>query len=72
MSLVKVKVRKVGSSLGVLLPKGLTEKENIKEGEEIELSVLKKRNLEAVMKLVGTAKGAKPFVRDRIDRADRS
>lgn len=71
MALVRVKVRKVGTSLGVLLPKELTEKEHIKEGEEIELNVLKKRNLEDVMKLMGTAKGAKPFERDRVDRTNR-
>ena len=71
MALVRVKVRKVGTSLGVLLPKELTEKEHIKEGEEIELGVLKKRNLEDIMKLMGTAKGAKPFERDRTDRIDR-
>lgn len=71
MVFVKVKVRRVGTSLGVLLPKELTEKEHIKEGEEIEVSVFKGKNLEDVMKLMGTAKGAKPFERDRMDRIDR-
>ena len=69
--LFKAKVRRVGTSLGVLLPKELTDKERIKEGEEIEISLLKKRKLEEVLKLMGTAKGAKPFERDRTDRIDR-
>lgn len=71
MPLFKAKVRKVGTSLGVLLPKELTQKERIKEGEEVEIGLLKRRKLEEVLRLMGTAKGAKPFERDRTDRIDR-
>lgn len=71
MPLFKAKVRKVGTSLGVLLPKELTQKEHIKEGEEVEIGLLKRRKLEEVLKLMGTAKDAKPFERDRTDRIDR-
>ena len=67
----KTKIRKVGTSLGVLIPKELIEKQKIKEGEEVEIGVLKQKKLEEVLKLFGTAKGTKPFERDRIDRADR-
>ena len=69
--LFKAKVRRVGTSLGVLIPKGVIAQEKIKTGQEIELSLLKKRKLEEVWKLIGTAKGTKPFERDRIDRLDR-
>ena len=69
--LFKVKVRKVGTSLGVLIPKQITKQERIKEGQEVELSLLKRRKLEEVWKLIGTAKGTKPFERDGIDRLDR-
>ncbi len=69
--LFKAKVRKVGTSLGVLIPKQVIEEEEIKEGQEVELSLLKRRKLEEVWKLIGTAKGTKPFERDRIDRLDR-
>ncbi len=69
--LFKAKVRRVGTSLGVLIPKELAKKAKIKEGEEIEIGLLKRRSLEDVLKLVGTAKGAKPFERDRTDRVDR-
>ncbi len=67
----KTKIRKVGTSLGVLIPKELIERQKIKEGEEVEIGVLKQRKVEEVLKLLGTAKGTKPFERDRIDRADR-
>ena len=67
----KAKVRKVGTSIGVLIPKGIAEQEKIKIGEEIQLTLSKQRRLEEVWRLIGTAKGTKPFVRDRIDRLER-
>jgi len=67
----KAKVRKVGTSLGVLIPKEIATEEKIKEGEKVEVSLLKEKRLEEVFKLFGTAKGTKPFVRDREDRIDR-
>ena len=69
--LFKAKVRRVGTSLGVLIPKEFAKKEKIKEGEEVEVGLLKERKLEEVLKLIGTAKGVKPFERDRTDRVDR-
>ena len=69
--LFKAKVRKVGTSLGVLIPKEVIEEEKIKEGQEIELNLMKKRKLEEIEKMFGIAKGAKPFERDRTDRMDR-
>ena len=69
--LFKAKVRRVGTSIGVLIPKGIAEQEKIKIGQEIQLSILKQRKLEEVLKLIGTAKGAKPFERDRTDRLER-
>ncbi len=67
----KAKVRKVGTSIGVLIPKGVAEQEKIKIGEEIQLSILRQRKLEEIWKLIGTAKGHKPFVRDKTDRLER-
>lgn len=67
----KAKVRKVGTSLGVLIPKEVIEMEKIKEGEEIRIGLLKARKIDEVLKLFGTAKSAKPFVRDRKDRLAR-
>lgn len=42
-----------------------------KKTEESEAEANKKRNIEEVLKLTGTAKGAKPFKRDKTDRTDR-
>lgn len=67
----KAKVRKVGTSFGVLIPMEVIAKEGIKEGEDIEVSVLKKKNLDKLLKLFGSAKGTEPFERDRKDRLDR-
>lgn len=71
----KAKVRKVGTSLGILVPKEFVEREGIKEGEEVQVDLLKKRKLEEVEReierMFGIAKGAKPFERDRTDRLER-
>lgn len=67
----KAKVRRVGTSLGFLIPKEVAEQEKIREGEEVKVGILKERNLEDVLKLFGTAKGAKPFEREKEDRAER-
>ena len=69
--LFKAKVRKVGTSLGVLIPKEIAKREKIKEGEEVEIGLLKAKTVNEVLRLFGTAKGTKPFVRDREDRLDR-
>ncbi|MFH1182124.1 MAG: AbrB/MazE/SpoVT family DNA-binding domain-containing protein [Candidatus Woesearchaeota archaeon] len=69
--LFKAKVRRIGSSLGVLIPKEVAEAENVSEGEEVEISLLKQRRFEEVMKAFGIARGAKPFQRDKTDRLDR-
>lgn len=69
--LFKAKVRRVGTSLGVLIPKEVAIKEKIKEGEEVEVGLLKEKRLKTIEQAFGAAKGAKPFERDRIDRSDR-
>jgi antitoxin component of MazEF toxin-antitoxin module len=73
--LFTAKVRKVGTSLGLLIPKEIAQQEEIKEGQEIQISLLKKRKLEEVEEMIekmfGKAKGAKSFERDRNDRLER-
>ena len=63
----RAKVRRIGSSLGVLIPKKLLSESSIKEGEEIEISLLKKRP-ELISKAFGSVKGARRFKRDEEDR----
>lgn len=66
--LFSVKVRSVGTSLGVLIPKEIIVEENIKEGEHIEISIMKK-NLRLLKEAFGSAKGAKlKFERNHRDR----
>ena len=69
--LFKAKVRRVGTSLGVLIPKEFAEKEKIKEGEMVDVSLLKENRIKVLEKAFGSAKGAKSFVRDRTDRLER-
>lgn len=64
----KTKIRKIGTSFGVLIPKHMIKENKIKLGEEVEFALLKKRKIEAIERLIGIAKGAGPFVRERADR----
>ena len=54
-TLFKVKVRKVGTSFGVLIPKEIVEEQKIKENEIVEVAVLK-RNLSLLKNIAGTIK----------------
>ena len=65
--LVKVTIRRVGSSLGVLIPKKVIEEERLKEGDAVEIALYtrsKEERLKILKKAFGIAKGAKPFVRE--------
>jgi antitoxin component of MazEF toxin-antitoxin module len=63
----RAKVRNVGTSLGVLIPKEIAEEEKVRKGEEIEVSIMR-RNVSGVMRLFGTAKTATGFERDHKER----
>ena len=71
----EAKVRNVGTSLGILIPKEVVAKEKIRMGEMVDVSLLrwrsKKEVEEAVFRLLGSAKGAKPFRREHRDRIGR-
>ena len=69
--LFKTKIRQVGTSLGLLIPKEVAEQEKIKIDEEVEVALFKRKKLGDIEKMFGIAKGAKPFERDRTDRIDR-
>lgn len=62
-SAFKAKIRRIGTSLGVLIPKELLQEEKIREGDKVELSILKRRK-EIINKAFGMAKGIRPFERD--------
>ncbi|MDP3728579.1 MAG: AbrB/MazE/SpoVT family DNA-binding domain-containing protein [bacterium] len=44
MVTVQVQMRKWGQSLGVVIPKEIVSKDSLKEGEKIELIILKRTN----------------------------
>lgn len=68
--LFKTKVRKVGTSLGVLIPKDLITQHRIHEGETVEIALIKEKKLKLIEEAFGVAKGAKNFERDRSDRLE--
>ena len=61
------KVRPVGTSLGIIIPKEIVREERLKPGKEVRLSIVH-RNFKLLDGLMGTMKGAKSFERDRRDR----
>jgi hypothetical protein len=61
------KVRCVGSSLGLLIPKEIVESEHLSKGKEVRVSIVC-RDFSRLEELFGSAKGAGPFIRDRRDR----
>jgi hypothetical protein len=61
------KVRPLGSSLGVIIPKEILKEANLSEGSEIRLNIVN-TDYSALDRLMGSMRGAKPFVRDRRDR----
>ena len=65
--IIETKVRRVGTSFGVLLPNELIKREGITEGQNIEITILK-RNLHLLKRAFGKAKGAEPFEREHKDR----
>lgn len=66
--LFKAKIRKIGSSFGVLIPMEIIENQKIKEDEIIEISILKK-NPKLIEEMFGSIKAkTTPFKRDRKDR----
>lgn len=54
MQTVQSQIRKWGRSLGIVIPKEAVSKENLKEGEKIEIIVLKRTN--ALEKTFGKVK----------------
>ncbi|MBM3898243.1 MAG: AbrB/MazE/SpoVT family DNA-binding domain-containing protein [Thaumarchaeota archaeon] len=48
ITLIKSKVRKWGNSFGVIIPKDLADKENLKEGEDVEISIRRVSDIRAL------------------------
>lgn len=67
MQIFKTKVRNVGTSLGVLIPKNVAREMEIKRDEIIQVSIIKE-NPKTISNFFGAAKGAKAFERDHTER----
>jgi hypothetical protein len=66
----KSKIRPLGSSACVLIPKEQLENEGLKIGDEIEVALLRHRDPKEIASGFGMAKHFKePFVRDKKTRA---
>ena len=65
---LKAKLRKIGSSVGVLIPQERLAALDIGVGDEVEIALLKHRNDKDIEKMFGVAKQAKPFIRDKTSR----
>ena len=63
----RAKIRNVGTSMGLLIPKDVAREMRIRVGEEVNVGILKK-DKELIKRMFGSAKGAKPFEREHIER----
>ncbi|MDE1857287.1 MAG: hypothetical protein KGH98_04405 [Candidatus Micrarchaeota archaeon] len=62
---IETKIIKIGSSLGILIPKKVIVSEGLSVGDMVEVSFfLKKKRLLLLKKALGAARGAGPFVRE--------
>lgn len=61
------KLRPLGSSSAVIVPKAVLQKEGLKIGQEVRVAIIN-QDFTLLDELMGTMKDAKPFVRDRRDR----
>jgi len=64
----KAKLRKVGTSFGVLIPNRMIKRNRFKAGEEVEMALIKKQRIDLIEKAFGMAKGAGSFRRENVDR----
>ncbi|HVC58307.1 MAG TPA: hypothetical protein VND15_02425 [Candidatus Acidoferrales bacterium] len=58
---VEVKLRRIGTSFGVIIPRRFITGEH--EGSMISISILKKQRKGMINRYLGIAKGSKPFNR---------
>lgn len=70
MEMFRARLRRVGNSLSVLVPKAVLEDMHVGEGDEVEVTLhVGKSDLEARLDAIaGTAPGLGPFKRERKDR----
>jgi antitoxin component of MazEF toxin-antitoxin module len=64
------KVRRLGNSMAVIIPKEILEETGAKEGDVVKLSVPipRQRRNEVLKKMAGIDAGSRPFKREKGDR----
>jgi len=64
------KVRRLGNSMAVIIPKEIVEEAGAREGDIVKLSlpIPKTRREEVLKKLAGIDSRAEPFIREKRDR----
>jgi antitoxin component of MazEF toxin-antitoxin module len=64
------KVRRLGNSMAVIIPKEILEESGVHEGDVLKLSIpiSKQKRKEVLKKMAGLDVGSKPFERDKRDR----
>jgi antitoxin component of MazEF toxin-antitoxin module len=67
----KAKLRRVGNSLGIIIPNDLVQKMRFSDGDTINVAIPASDNRARNLKLaafIGSEKGKKPFKREKGDR----
>jgi antitoxin component of MazEF toxin-antitoxin module len=64
---IQVKLRRIGTSIGVLIPKSVLRDGNFKLGQSIEISLVKRPTKKEIEKAFGSAKWLKGFKREKGD-----
>jgi len=64
------KVRRLGNSMAVIIPKGVLEEAGVKEGDIVKLSlpIPKSKRREVLKKIAGVDSLAEPFRREKRER----
>ncbi len=64
------RIRRLGNSMAVIIPKEVLEEAGVKEGDVVKLSlpIPRERRREALRRVAGVDSHAEPFVREKHDR----
>ena len=70
--MVETKLRRIGNSLGIVLPSAVLKELRLSEGDEVSVAVYRRsaRKGARIEDLVGLWAGAPPFEREKEDRFD--
>lgn len=66
--MVKVKIKKWGNSLGIVIPKELVEERNLKEKDEVEMELFKISDFSDVFGSIPFRKGEAQKMKDKSRR----